>query len=97
MVCGELSAAVACASRSNRRSISLRLALAAGAEQLRAHQLDGGGARQQPMLGAPHLAHAAVPEQFDQLVAAQLLRLAQLAPDAVQKPRRHNRRRSGQA
>ena len=35
------------------------------------------------MLGAPHLAHAAVPEPLDQVIAAKLLRLLQAAADAM--------------
>ncbi len=77
IVCGELSAAVACASRSKRRSVELRFLLVARAEHLGAHQLDCRVAREQAMFGAPHLAHAAVPELLDQVIAAELLRFVQ--------------------
>ena len=83
IVCGELSAAVALASRSKRRRISAGVGLVAGAEHLGAHQLDRRAAREQPMLGAPDLAHAAVPEQLDELIAAQLLRLAKPAAEPL--------------
>ena len=47
------------------------------------NQLDGGGARQQPVLGAPHFAHAALPEPLHQPVAAQLARAADLGAERV--------------
>ena len=63
----------------------------AGAEHLGANQLDRGVAREQPVLRPPDLAHAAVAEQLDQLVAAEILRLAQPASEPLQHVRRHHR------
>ena len=50
----------------------------------RAHQLDRRIAGEQAMLGAPHLAHAAVPELLDQVIAAELLRFFQTTADAME-------------
>ena len=60
---------------------------------LGADQLDGRPAREQAMLGFPHFAHAAMPEQLDQLVAAQLSRFTQLVSDMTKKTRRDGRQR----
>ena len=65
--------------------------MAPGAEQLGAYQLDGRAAREQPVLRPPHFAHPAAPEQLDELVAAQLLRLAKAAAEPMQHVRRKNR------
>ena len=97
IVCGELSAAVACASRSNRRSTSCASCLVARAEHLGPHQLDGRVARQQPVLGPPDLAHAAGAEQLDQVIAAELLRLAQPPAEPLQHAATAASRRTAQA
>ena len=74
----------------------LRVGVAARAQDLRAHQLDGRLPRQQLVLGAPHLAHAAAPQQLHQVVAAERLGVAQLAAQPVQHARRQHRdRRAG--
>ena len=43
------------------------------------------------MLGFPHLTHAAMPEQPNELVTPQLACLGQLVPHFAQEPRRHHR------
>jgi len=40
------------------------------AQHVAADDLDGGRPRQKPVLGLPHLAHAALAQQLDELVAA---------------------------
>ena len=61
--------------------------LTAGAEQLGPHELDGRSSGKQAMFRFPHFAHSSVPEQVDQLVAAQLARFAQLVSDVTKKSR----------
>ena len=60
-------------------------------EHFALHQLDRGVAREQLVLGAPDLAHAALAEELDELVAAQPLRLVEAAAQLVQDRRRHDR------
>ncbi len=79
---------MACASRSKRRSVSCDFLFVAGAEHFGANQLDRRVAREQAMFGAPDLAHAAVSELFDQLIAAKLLRFLQAPADAMEHLRR---------
>src|SRR5688572_23228308 len=68
-----------------------RLDLTTGAQQLRADEFHGRSAREQAMLRFPYFAHAAFPEQGAQLVAAQLSRFAELAPDVTKEARRDGR------
>ena len=91
MVCGEPRAAVACASRSNRRRMTCASSGPPRAEHLGPNQLDGRVARQQPVLGAPDFAHPALAEPLHELVAAQVLRLAQLFAEALHHLERHHR------
>ena len=68
-----------------------RLGLGARAEQFRTYELDGGRTLQQLMLAAPHFAHAAAPQQLDQMVAAHLLCLTEPPSQPIQQVRRQNR------
>jgi hypothetical protein len=60
------------------------------AKHFRPHQLDRRIARQQLVPRAPHFPHAPVAEELDELVVAQLLRLAQAPPEAIQNVRRQH-------
>ena len=76
MVCGELSAAVAGLALEPTKH-EPRFGLAARAEHFWAHELDGRVPRQQAVLRAPDFTHPALAEQFDKVIAAELLCLAQ--------------------
>ena len=65
MVCGEVSVAVACASRSKRRSM-LCAAASLRAEDSGRTSLIAGVAGQQPVPAAPDFAHAAAAQPLDQ-------------------------------
>ena len=45
--------------------------------------LIGGRARQQPVPGAPHFAHTALPQSFHQVIASQLARATDLGAQRV--------------
>ena len=56
-----------------------------------AHELDRRVAREHAVLGAPHFAHAAVPEQSDEPVAPELPRAAGLLGQLAHDARAHDR------
>ena len=67
-----------------------RLAVAGRPEQRWPDQLDGGVSGEELVTRAPDFAHAALPEQLDQLVAAELLRFAQPVSQPMEEMTRHH-------
>ena len=84
-MCGDVSAAVARASRSKRRTSSSG-SPGHRAQRLLADELDRRRPDQQPVPRAPDLAHAAPADLLLEQVLSQLARLGDLLAQSVQDP-----------